>query len=125
MPMLQLSLLRLPDFRCLTAGLLLNSVGMMGEVVVLGWLALELTDSPLLVGVAMGMRALPLFLVGVPAGALADRFSRQRLLILTSAGQAFTALGLGSLTLLGLVSLPALLVFTFAAGTFRAVEHAA
>ena len=37
----------------------LNSVGMMGEVVVLGWLSLELTNSPFLVGVAMGMRALP------------------------------------------------------------------
>jgi len=41
--------------------MLLNSVGMMGEVVVLGWLSLELTNSPFLVGVAMSMRALPLF----------------------------------------------------------------
>src|SRR5499426_1131943 len=78
---LQLDLFRLRDFRCLVASMLLNSVGMMGEVVVLGWLSLELTNSPFLVGVAMSMRALPLFFVGAPAGALADRFSRRRLLM--------------------------------------------
>jgi hypothetical protein len=105
--------------------MLLNSVGMMGEVVVLGWLTLELTDSPFLVGVAMGMRALPLFFVGAPAGALADRFPRHRLLMVTGAGQAATASTLGTLTLLGLVSLPAVLLLTLAAGVLRGVEHAA
>jgi len=104
---------------------LLNSVGMMGEVVVLGWLTLELTDSPFLVGVAMGMRALPLFFVGAPAGVLADRVSRHRLLMVTSAGQALTASALGTLTLLGLVSLAPVLALTLAAGVFRGVEHAA
>lgn len=105
--------------------MLLNSVGMMGEVVVLGWLTLELTDSPFLVGVAMGMRALPLFFVGVPAGALADRFPRHRLLVLTSAGQALTTATLGALALLGLVGFGHVLVLTLASGVLRGVEHAA
>jgi MFS transporter, DHA1 family, staphyloferrin A biosynthesis exporter len=103
---------------------LLNSIGMMGEVVVLGWLTLELTDSPFLVGVAMGMRALPLFFVGAPAGALADRFPRHRLLMVTGLGQALTASTLGALTLLGQVSLGAVLLFTLLAGILRGVEHA-
>jgi len=98
---------------------------MMAEVVALGWLALELTSSPLLVGVAMGMRALPLFFVGVPAGALADRVPRHRLLMATGAGQALTSATLGTLTLLGTVRLPHLLVLTLAAGVLRGVEHAA
>lgn len=105
--------------------MLLNSVGMMGETVVLGWLTLELTDSPFLVGVAMGTRALPLFFVGAPAGALADRVPRQRLLMVTAAGQALTASTLGTLTLLGLVGLPSVLLLTLAAGVLRGVEHAA
>ena len=105
--------------------MLLNSIGMMGEVVVLGWLTLELTDSPFLVGVAMGMRALPLFFVGAPAGVLADRFPRHRLLMMTGAGQALTASALGTLTLLGLVSLTPVLLLTLAAGVLRGVEHAA
>jgi hypothetical protein len=97
---------------------------MMGEVVVLGWLTLELTDSPLLVGVAMGMRSLPLFFVGVPAGALADRLPRPRLLMATGAGQALTAATLGGLTLLGVVSLAHVLVLTLLSGVFRGIEHA-
>jgi MFS family permease len=124
-PIFQLDLFRLRDFRCLVASMLLNSVGMMGEVVVLGWLSLELTNSPFLVGVAMGMRALPLFFVGAPAGALADRFSRRRLLMVTGLGQTLTASTLGVLTLLGLVGFGHLLLLTLVAGTLRGLEHAA
>jgi hypothetical protein len=105
--------------------MLLSSVGMMGEVVVLGWLALVLTDSPFMVGVAMGARALPLFFLGVPAGALADRFPRQRLLIAAGAGQAVTATAMGLLIMLGLAGLGTLVVLTLVAGALRGVEHAA
>lgn len=121
----QLALFRLGDFRCLAASIVLNSVGMMGEVVVLGWLTLELTNSPFIVGAAMGTRMLPLFFVGVPAGALADRFSRRRLLVLTGVGQALTAATLGAFALSGRVTLAHILVLTLAAGVLRAVEHAA
>jgi MFS family permease len=119
------ALFRLADFRWLGASMLLNSVGMMGEVVALGWLALELTSSPLLVGVAMSMRALPLFFVGVPAGALADRFPRHRLLMATGAGQALTTTTLGLLALTGAVAFGHVLVLTLVSGVLRGVEHAA
>jgi len=97
----------------------------MGEIVVLGWLTLELTNSPFIVGAAMGTRMLPLFFVGVPAGALADRFSRRRLLMLSGVGQAVTAATLGAFALSGQVTLAHVLVLTLAAGVLRAVEHAA
>jgi MFS family permease len=74
--------------------MLLSSIGMMGEPVVLGWLALSLTDSPFMVGLAVGARALPLFFVGAPAGVLADRVPRHRLLIAAGGGQALTAAAL-------------------------------
>jgi MFS family permease len=115
----------LPDLRYLGAGTLLSSIGMMGEAVVLGWLALELTDSPFLVGAAMAARALPLFFVGVPAGVIADRLPRQRLLAATGAGQAVTTALMGVLVLTGAVSLAQLILLTFVAGTLRGLEHAA
>jgi MFS family permease len=118
------SLLRRPDFRWLSANMLLASIGMMGEVVVLGWLALELTDSPFLVGLAMGARALPLFFVGVPAGVLADRWPRHRLLMLTGVGQALITAALGAVVVLGALRLPQLLALTLASGTLRGIEHA-
>jgi MFS family permease len=117
-------MLKLRDFRCLGASTLLSSIGMMGELVVLGWLSLELTDSPFLVGATLGARALPLVFVGVPAGVLADRVERPRLLVATGLGQALTAALLGALTLLGAVSLAPLMLLTFAAGALRGVEHA-
>ena len=120
-----LALFRVKNFRWLGASMLLNSVGMMGEAVALGWLTLELTSSPLLVGVAMGMRALPLLFVGVPAGALADRVPRHRLLMATGVGQALTAATLGTLALLGVVGLGHVLALTLANGVLRGVEHAA
>jgi MFS family permease len=115
----------LPDLRYLGASTLLNSVGMMGELVVLGWLALELTDSPFLVGTAMGARALPLFFVGVPAGVIADRLPRQRLLVATGAGQALVTALMGALVLSGTVSLVHLVLLTFVVGVMRGLEHAA
>jgi hypothetical protein len=125
MPILSFSLLRIADFRCLGTAVLLNSVGMMGETVVLGWLTLELTNSPFLVGAAMAARSLPLFFVGVPAGVLADRLPRHLVLMATSAGQALTAATLGALALSGRASLTAVLLLTGTAGIVRAVEHAA
>ena len=123
--MIPRSLFGLRDFRRLGASIALNSVGMMGEVAVLGWLTLELTNSPFMVGAAMSMRMLPLFFVGVPAGALADQFPRHRLLVLTGLGQALTAATLGALVLLGAVTLAHVLLLTLAAGVFRGIEHAA
>ena len=119
------ALLRLRDLRCLGAGTFFNSVGMLGEIVVLGWLALELTNSPFLVGAALGCRMLPLVFVGVPAGVLADRVPRPRLLLITGAGQGATAAAMGALTLAGVVTLGQLMVLTVVAGALRGIEHAA
>lgn len=54
----------------------------------------------------MSARALPLFFVRVPAGVLADRWPRHRLLIATGVGQALTVTTLGTLVLFGVVGLP-------------------
>jgi MFS family permease len=51
------------------------------DVVVLGWLALALTDSPLMVGVAAFCRASPMMVLGPFAGVLADRLPRVRVML--------------------------------------------
>ena len=125
MPIRSLAVFRHADFRWLGTAMILTSLGSMGEIVVVGWLVLELTDSPFLVGAAMSMRMLPLFFVGVPAGVLADRFPRHRVLVATSLGQTVTASILAALTLQGKVSLSHVLLLTFTAGVIRGVEQAA
>jgi hypothetical protein len=99
-------------------------VGQTGEGVVLGWLALELTDSPLAVGVAMAMRMGPLLLVGLPAGALADRIERVGAIRWSAGVMAGGCAGAGVLALAGAVAYWHLLVLTFVVGAARAVNQA-
>jgi MFS family permease len=70
-----------PHYRRLwLSGLSVNTARWM-DLVVVGWLALELTDSALMVGVAAFCRAVPSILVGPFAGLLADRVDRGRMMM--------------------------------------------
>jgi MFS family permease len=119
------ALLQLPGFRALALSTLLHALGMLGEQVALGWLTLALTDSPLWVGVALGLRMVPLLLAGLPAGALADRTDRVRLLRAANLAMAAAAAALGLLTLLGAAALWHVLALTFAIGCGRALQQVA
>ena len=72
--------MRFHDFRLLLASALFDSMGFMGESVVLGWVILEMTDSPFMVGVAVGIRHAPAFFLGVVAGTVADIIDRRKLM---------------------------------------------
>lgn len=125
MSMPSFAVLRIGAFRRLVLSVSLNSIGQMSETVVLGWLALEMTNSPFLVGVAMAMRAAPLFFVGVPAGVLADRVPRQRLLVTMGVLEAVSAAALGALVLTGHATFAVLLGLTFITGALRGADAAA
>lgn len=47
------------------------------------WLMTELSDSPLMVSAVRTAIALPMMLLAIPAGAIADRFDRRRFMIVT------------------------------------------
>lgn len=84
------------DFRYLWLSSVVQSVGMGMEFVALGWLVLDMTGSPLWVGVASAARMLPFFVMGFVSGAVADRVDRRifvRWMTLAGAGvAALTAL---------------------------------
>lgn len=67
------------------------------SAVILSWVALIVTTEPLAVGVVLAVRFLMLLLLGIPAGVLADRVDRRRLLQAGSLGGAAVAIGLASL----------------------------
>ena len=48
--------------------------------VALGWLVLDMTDSPFMVGVASAARLAPLFFLGILSGAVSDRVDRRKFL---------------------------------------------
>ncbi|MCY4624614.1 MAG: MFS transporter [Chloroflexi bacterium] len=51
------------------------------DLIVLGWLVLELTDSPLLVALVGTFRLIPLGVLGPIAGSVGDRLSKRRMLL--------------------------------------------
>ena len=81
-----------------------------------GWLMTSLTPSPLMVALVQAATTAPVFLLAIPAGALADILDRRRYLIASQFWMMLTAATLGVLTLSGLTTASVLLIFTFALG---------
>jgi MFS family permease len=108
--------LREPLFRSLWMAAVVSYTGTWMQNVGAGWLMTQITDSPLMVGLVQAAAAVPVFLVVLPAGALADMVDRRRLLLFTQCWMVLAAAVLGILTLSGAVSPWVLLLFTFVMG---------
>jgi MFS family permease len=87
-----------------------------------GWLVLELTNSPALLGLAGSVAGLPTLFLAVVAGVLADRVDRRRLLVLANLAGAACAGSLAVLTSLGIVAYWHVLVLAFLAGLALTVQ---
>jgi MFS family permease len=108
--------LREPLFRSLWVAAVISYTGTWMQNVGAGWLMTQLTMSPFMVGLVQAATMLPVFLVILPAGALADMVDRRRLLLVTQAWMVGAAALLGVFTLLGYVTPWILLAFTFVLG---------
>ena len=81
-----------------------------------GWLMTQLTISPLMVGLVQAATTLPVFLVILPAGALADMVDRRRFLLITQGWMVMASAALGVLSLMHHITPWVLLGFTFILG---------
>ena len=108
--------LREPVFRALWVASLVSNVGTWMQNVGGAWLMTSLTPSPVLVALMQTATSLPVFLIGLPAGTLADLIDRRRLLLVTQTWMLVCAGLLGVLTVAGLTSPLVLLVLTFGLG---------
>lgn len=81
------------NFRFLWFGQIISLLGDWFNLIASASLVAELTESGLAVGGLFVVRMLAPFLVSPVAGVAADRYSRQRLLILADLGRAVTVLG--------------------------------
>ncbi len=80
------------------------------------WMMATLAPSALLVALVQTATNLPVFLLGVPAGAVADIVDRRKLLLVTQGWMLAAAAALGILTLSGAIGPWTLLALTFALG---------
>ena len=110
------------NFRLFWIGQTTSLVGTWMQQVAIGWLALELSNDPFLVGLVSAAGTFPILLLSLPAGVLADRTEKLRLVKIAQ------MLMIGEATLLwwfvwsGRISVPWLVVLALGGGTLAAIE---
>ena len=105
-----------PLFRTLWIAAVISYTGTWMQNVGAAWLMTSLTMSPLMVGLVQAAGSIAVFLVVLPAGAIADMVDRRKLLLFTQTWMVLAAAGLGVLTLAGKVTPTLLLLFTLLMG---------
>jgi len=103
-------------FRMLWIASIVSNIGTWMHEVGAGWLMTTLAPSPLMVALVQAATSAPVFLLALPAGALADIVDRRRYLIVSQIWMMAAAALLGVLTLAGVTTAPILLILTFALG---------
>ena len=108
--------LRLGQFRTLWTASLISNLGSFFQITAGSWLMWELTASPSWVGWMTASRNLPLLLFAIPAGALADRWDRTKILAVTQTFMGVASGAMAILTWMGLISPSLLLALGLALG---------
>ncbi|MBX3606246.1 MAG: MFS transporter [Piscinibacter sp.] len=121
-PPSSLAPLKGPVFRMLWLAWLAANVTMWMNDVAAAWLMTSLTDSAVMVALVQAASTLPVFVLGLPSGALADIVDRRKYFAVTQLWVASVALVLCVLAIADGLSAPLLLALTFANGIGMAMR---
>lgn len=89
---------RIADYRIYVVGWLVALMGTRIQTVAITWEMYQRTGEALSLGLVGLTLAIPTMLLALPAGYLADRFERRKLVMLSLVGMTMTSLGLGYLS---------------------------
>ncbi len=119
------NLLRDHDFLLFAGGQGASALGDALSKTALPLLVLALTGSGLHMGLIAMLSALPMMLLGVPAGAWADRFDRRRMMLWSDVGRALLVGAVPLAVVLGLPVLPVLYAIAVPVGVLFTLFEAA
>ncbi len=108
--------LAVPVFRAFWIASLVSNLGTWVHEVGAGWLMTRLDPTPEMVSAVRVAMSVPMLVLAIPAGVLADRFDRRRLLIVTQLLLFATTATLASLTFTDAITSWLLLGLTFVIG---------
>jgi len=111
-----------PNYRLYFVGQLISMIGNWMQIVAQGWLVLQLTNSPFLIGLVAAAATAPALLFALFAGVLVDKTDRRKILITTQACSMVLALTLGVLAISGHITVWQIAIIAFLLGTVNAID---
>ncbi len=87
------------------------------------WLVLQITNSPLAVGITTALQFLPMLMFGLFGGLIADRYPRRTLLVVTQSVMGLLAATLAALTFSGVVQVWQIYLIAFTLGLATVVDN--
>jgi MFS family permease len=114
--------LRHPNFRRFWIGQLVSLIGTWMQSVAQGWLMHRLTSSAFMLGLLGFLQFLPVMLLALWAGVIADQMDKRRLLLTTQSFAFLQALTLAIVVSTGWVTPSMVLALAFAFGIFNAFD---
>ena len=106
-------------------GLMFSNVGSWLQLTGTSFLLYRLTGSAVALGINAALQFLPMLIFGAWAGALSDRYNRQRTTTITQSLLAMQAITLGICDLTGIINVPIVFVLTGALGLVAAIDNPA
>lgn len=113
------------SYRIYIGGQSLANTGSWMQSIAQDWLTFSLTHSSTAVGVTMALQFLPMLLLGLHAGAVADRVSKRRILLTTQSLNAVVTLALAAITVSGAVRVTDVYAFALVTGLIFAFDSPA
>lgn len=111
------------NYRLFLASQLVSQSGTWMQRIAQSWLVLVLTESPVALGTVTALQFLPILLLSLFAGGLADRYPKRRILVLLQVVALSQALALAALVISGQVQLWHVYVLALVLGTANALEQ--
>jgi MFS family permease len=116
------SALKFRDFRLFWTGQVISYSGTWMHSTAQGWLVYSLTKSPFYLGLVSAVSWLPILLLSLVGGVVADRFKKRNLLLITQALSILPALVIGIFTAAGSVTVWLVIAMGFLMGLFNAFD---
>jgi predicted MFS family arabinose efflux permease len=105
------------DFRLMFIGACISSVGTWMQNLAQAWLVLDISKSPFYLGLDAFLAGIPVFLLSILGGVVADRVERRRVLLISQYIQMTSAFILTLLILFHVVRIWEILFLSFVCGT--------
>jgi MFS family permease len=110
------------NYRLFFAGQLVSLVGTWVQTVAEAWLVLTLTNDPFVLGLASVFRFVPVMVLGLFGGVIADNLPKRQTLIATQVAQMILAFTLAALTITGAVQVWQIMILAALLGCANAID---